>query len=144
MEGYPVAFDHQVLFRDLDALGHVNNVAFMAFMEDARMNYWKVLRQEHGLKKINFILAEVTCKYLSPAYLGETLLIGIRVRNPGNKSFYFEYLMQEKASGRLVAEGSSVQVMYDYRQQKSVELNDELRKAMTAVEGLSLAELTTK
>ena len=59
MEGYHVVFEHQVLFRDLDALVHVNNVAFTAFMEDARMNYWKVPRKEHGLKMTHFILAEL-------------------------------------------------------------------------------------
>ena len=43
MEGYQVVFEHEVLFRDLDAMGHVNNVAFVSFMEDARMKYWKAL-----------------------------------------------------------------------------------------------------
>lgn len=143
MEGYPIVFEHEVLFRDLDAMGHVNNVAFTAFMEDARMQYWKALRREAGLKKVNFILAEITCSYQSSAYLGETLLIGIRARKLGNKSFRFEYRMEEKLSGRLVAEGSSVQVMYDYERQKSAPLSDKLRKALALLEGLSLKELSS-
>jgi acyl-CoA thioester hydrolase len=141
MEGYQVIFEHEVLFRDLDAMDHVNNVAFVSFMEDARMQYWKALRTVHGVKDINFILAEITCRYLSPAYLGETLLIGIRARNLGNKSFHFEYRMEDKARGRLITEGRSVQVMYDYKEQKSTPLNDRMRDAVAALEKLEPEDL---
>ena len=142
MDGYQVVFEHELLFRDLDAMGHVNNVAFLAFMEDARMQYWKALRKDYGLKQINFILAEVTCRYLSPVYLGETLLIGIRARNLGNKSFHFEYRIEEKASGRLVTEGMSVQVMYDYKQEQSVPIHEKMRDAVASLEQLTLEELS--
>jgi len=56
-----------------------------------------------------FILAEVTCSYRSPAHLGETLLVGIRVSSVGRKSFVFQYEMRDQATGRLVADGRSVQ-----------------------------------
>ena len=144
MDGYRVVFEHELLFRDIDAMGHVNNVAFLAFMEDARMQYWKALRREYGLKKINFILAEVTCRYLSPAYLGETITIGIRARNLGNKSFHFEYRMEEKTSGRLVTEGSSVQVMYDYKQKQSKAIDTRMRDGVASLERMTLAELAAK
>lgn len=142
MEGYRVVFEHEVLFRDLDAMGHVNNVAFVAFMEDARVEYWRALRKDHGLKGINFILAEVTCTYVSPAHFGETLLIGIRARNLGNKSFHFEYRMEELTSERLVIEGKSVQVMYDYKKQKTMPLDDKMRHAVASLERVSLNELS--
>jgi len=141
MEGYRVVFEHEILFRDLDALGHVNNVAFIAFMEDARVQYWKALRRELSTKRIDFILAELTCRYHSPAQFGETLVVGIRAADLGHKSFRFEYRMADKATGRLVVEGRSVQVMYDYEGQQSVPLDDPTRKAMAAVEGLPLSRL---
>ena len=141
MEGYRVVFEHEILFRDLDALGHVNNVAFMAFMEDARLKYWKALRQGLDARRIDFIIAEVTCRYHSPAHFGETLLLGIRVAGLGNKSFRFEYRMEDKATGRLVVEGKSVQVMYDYESQRSIPLDDATRVAMAALEGVPLTRL---
>lgn len=143
MEGYQVVFEHEVLFRDLDAMRHVNNVAFVAFMEDARMQYWKAVRKVEGLKDINFILAEVTCRYQSPAHLGETICIGIRARNLGNKSFHFEYRMEDKASGRLITEGRSVQVMYDYKQQKTMPLGQKMLDAVAALEQVPLEELSS-
>ena len=143
MDGYQVVFEHEVLFRDLDAMRHVNNVAFVAFMEDARMQYWKALRKVEGLRDINFILAEITCRYLSPAHLGETIRIGIRARNLSNKSFQFEYKMEDKASGRLITEGKSVQVMYDYKQKKTMPLEQKMRDAVAALEKLPLEQLNS-
>jgi acyl-CoA thioester hydrolase len=141
MEGYRVVFEHEILFRDLDALGHVNNVAFIAFMEDARVKYWKALRRELDVRRIDFILADVTCRYHSPAHFGETLVVGIRVAGLGNKSFRFEYRIEDKATGRLLAEGKSVQVMYDYESQQSIPLDDGTRGAMAAMEEVPLARL---
>ena len=143
MEGYQVVFEHEVLFRDLDAMRHVNNVAFVAFMEDARMQYWKALRKVEGLRDINFILAEVNCTYLSPAYLGETIRIGIRARNMSNKSFHFEYRMEDKVTGRLITKGKSVQVMYDYKQQETMPLGQKMRDAVASVEKVPLEELSS-
>jgi YbgC/YbaW family acyl-CoA thioester hydrolase len=143
MEGYQVVFEHEILFRDLDAMRHVNNVAFVAFMEDARMQYWKALRKVEGLKDINFILAEVSCRYLSPAHLGETIQIGIRARNLSNKSFNFEYRMEDKASGRPITEGKSVQVMYDYKQKKTMPLEQKMRDAFASLEKVPLEELSS-
>ena len=142
MEGYQVVFEHEVRFRDIDAMRHVNNVAFVAFMEDARMEYWKALTRVQDLKGINFILAEVSCRYLSPAYLGETISIGIRARNLSNKSFQFEYKMEDKASGRPITEGVSVQVMYDYKQKKTMPLEQKMRDAVASLEKLELSDLS--
>ena len=143
MEGYQVVFEHEVRFRDLDAMRHVNNVAFVALMEDARMEYWKALTRVQDLKGINFILAEVSCRYLSPAYLGETIRIGIRASKMSTKSFQFEYRMEDKASGRLITEGSSVQVMYDYKQKKTMPLEQKMRDAVASLEQVPLEKLSS-
>ena len=143
MEGYQVVFEHEVRFRDLDAMRHVNNVAFVSLMEDARMEYWKALTRVQDLKGINFILAEVSCRYLSPAYLGETIRIGIRASKMSTKSFQFEYRMEDKASGRLITEGSSVQVMYDYKQKKTMPLEQRMRDTVAALEQRELSVLSS-
>jgi hypothetical protein len=50
--------------------------------------------------------------------------------------------MEEMASGRLVTEGRSVQVMYDYKQKESLVIDEKMRDAVAAVEQLRLAELS--
>ena len=75
--------------------------------------------------------------------MGETIIIGIRARHLGNKSFHFEYKMEDRASGRLITEGKSVQVMYDYKQKKTMPLEQKMRDAVASLEQLSLEELSS-
>ncbi len=118
----PVKVPIQVRWRDLDALGHVNNAVYLTYFELARLGYIRALLGEDA--KIDqrtllpvdfqFILAEVTCYYRSPATLRDRLVAAIWVSQVGRKSFVFEYRITDEVTGRLVAEGCSTQVWYDY------------------------------
>jgi len=61
----------------------------------------------------------VTCHYRSPATLGDQLAATIWVAQVGRKSFVFEYRINDEVSGRLVAEGCSTQVWFDYTANES-------------------------
>jgi len=136
---FPVVVPIVVRFRDLDALGHVNNAVYLTYFEMARVAYYQALVGLRSLDDFDFILAEVTCRYRSPAWLGETLLVGIRIPSMGRKSFVFEYEIRDQASGRLVAEGRSVQVMYDYQARRSKPIPDDFVAKVEALEGHPVA-----
>ncbi|MGC8782506.1 MAG: acyl-CoA thioesterase [Anaerolineae bacterium] len=118
----PVEVPVQIRWRDLDALGHVNNAVYLSYFELARLAYIQALLGEettddprtHLPADFQFILAEVTCRYRSPATLRDRLIVAIWVSQVGHKSFVFEYRIRDDRSGRLVAEGCSTQVWYDY------------------------------
>lgn len=125
----------QVRFRDMDAMGHVNNAVYLTYLEMARVGYYRNL---FGLTRpgdFPFILARVEIDFRSPVLLGEEILVGIRVSSVGNKSFHFEYEIRETETGRLVAEAKSVQVMYDYRKGATMPVPDDFRKRLEEFEG---------
>jgi acyl-CoA thioester hydrolase len=62
--------------------------------------------------------------------MGETLRISVRPARVGNTSFTFKYEIREQASGRLVAEGETVQVMYDYAKRSKKPIPDDIRKLL--------------
>ncbi len=43
MDGFPFVHRERVRFRDLDALGHVNNAVFATYLEQARIEYLREL-----------------------------------------------------------------------------------------------------
>ena len=133
-----------IRYADIDAQRHLNNVAYFAFMEHARVEYLREtgLWSGRDFESIGMIVAETSCDYRAPGFLGETVTVWTRVSHLGNKSFRFEYRMQDKASARLVCEGRSVQVMYDYQKQQSMRLDERMRKAVSELEQLQLAELS--
>lgn len=115
---YPYEISLEVAFRDIDAMGHVNNAVFFAYFETARIKYLGEIMERSGLLgtellDLPLILVEANCTYKSPALLTEMLHIGTGISRFGNKSFDMLYRVVGE-DGRLVAYGKTVQVMYDY------------------------------
>src|SRR2546429_413700 len=84
------------------------------------------------------ILAEATCTYRSPATLDEHLDVWIKATWLKRSSFAFEYRIAERSSGRLVATGHTVQVMYDYAAGRSMPIPPALRARFEEFEGRPL------
>jgi acyl-CoA thioester hydrolase len=60
----------EVIWRDLDALGHVNNAVYFSYLEYARMKYLQELGLAfRSLQEVGIILAEAACTYHSPLSL---------------------------------------------------------------------------
>jgi acyl-CoA thioester hydrolase len=137
---FPISTQVKVYFSDCDMMGHLNNARFFTFMEQARLEYAKNFSEIdfRNLKSdpvLSFILAEISCNFKSPAYLDETLIVKIRASDLKRSSFVFEYELSEEKTKRLVALGRSVQVFFNYQQQKSVEIPEGIRKKFEEIEG---------
>lgn len=135
MEGFRSVYEHRVIFRDLDALGHVNNAVYATYFETGRMEYLAALP---AVDSASLILAEITITYRSPAFLREQLLIGTRVTEVRNSSFVVEGQIEEKSTGRLVATSRAVIVHFNYTQGKSQPVPASWREAFAQCEGRPL------
>ncbi len=133
-EGYSLVVPIEVRFKDIDMMGHVNNAVYITYFENARAGYWKVLGAWAGRPESTYVLARAECDYRSPATLDDELGCHIKVTRFGRTSFAFQYLLRDEKSGRIVVEGRSVQVMYDYDQGKPRLLDDELKDRMRRFE----------
>jgi acyl-CoA thioester hydrolase len=135
MEDFRTAVDIQVRFRDTDALGHVNNAVYLEYLEVARLAYLKKVLDVSETKDFGVILARAEIDYRSPAFHHETLVVGIRVSEMGGASMKMEYRVEEKKSGRLVAEARTVMVSYDYAEAKVKRWPDDIREKVEAYDG---------
>ncbi|MBI3963123.1 MAG: acyl-CoA thioesterase [Deinococcus sp.] len=137
MEGYRFVFPVEVWFSDLDGMGHVNHVRYLSYCEQARLRYLAELGLFSGaLQDVNIIMAEASCRYVSPGFLGEHLLVGTRVTELRNSSFLMDYEIREEKRGRLVAQASTAQVFYDYQARRPVPLPDWFRAKVAQFEGI--------
>ena len=131
---YPYEISLEVAFRDIDAMGFVNNAVFFAYFETVRIKYMgEVMRSGlmgTELLDLPLILVDASCTYKSPALLTEILHIGTGISRFGTKSFDMLYRVQGE-DGRLVAYGKTVQVMYDYISRSAFSIADEVRDYVT-------------
>jgi acyl-CoA thioester hydrolase len=127
-------------FRDTDAMGHINNAVYVTYLEVARQEYWTRVCDNPDYKRVPFILAHVSIDFRSEALVSDVIVVGIRCDHVGTKSFRFRYEIWEKATERLVAEGESVQVCYDYASKSTVPMPDDLRRAVEVLEGQKFSQ----
>ena len=130
-----------VRFRDVDSLGHINNAVYFTYCEIARNAYWTKLFGTRRLAQANFIVARAEMDYRSQANEDSSLLIGIRVSSIGHTSFDFRYQIVEDGTRRLIAEGRSVQVTFDYKANKKIPLPDAVRDRILEFEGAENVEM---
>lgn len=137
----------EVRLADTDAMGHVNNAAYLTYMEIGRAAYYERVTGEpfqlgvHGAEE-GMILAEIRVTYRSQAYYGEILCVETRTERIGRSSFQMVHRLTAPASrhgpARLVAVADSVLVAYDYRAEHSIPVPPALGDAIEAFEGRRL------
>ena len=124
--------DIEVRFRDLDALGHVNNAVYFTYFEEGRKNFSKTEFQVSHPTDFAFIMAHIQCDYLRPVKLGDRVKLQMWVQNIGTKSFGFGYMLVDVADNTIVyATGESIQVCYDYSENKSIEVPIDMRERLS-------------
>jgi len=135
---YKIETKVTVRFSDTDAMGHCNNARFFSFMEEGRVAYFQKMFPDadpsNQFERFPFIIADIQCSFKSPAFCGETLIVGLGVEKFGNKSFELDYEIIDEKSERLVATGKSVLVMYDYKKETTYAIPDDLKQRFKELE----------
>jgi acyl-CoA thioester hydrolase len=104
-----------VRFKDIDALGHVNNAVIITYFEEGRKAFFLDHFDDGDPNAFNFILARMECDFLEPVRLAHTPLVKLWVSAIGQTSFGFVYkLVDSQNTSTIFARGRSVQVCYDY------------------------------
>jgi acyl-CoA thioester hydrolase len=138
MEGYRYSRTQDVVFRDLDGLGVVNNAVYLTYIETARLGYMVEVLGIRSLDEIGVIVAKVDIDFRSPAELLESLQVGARVPRVGTKSLDMDHEVRGE-DGRLVAEAATVLVSFDYERRAPVLIPDEWRERIQTYEAEAAA-----
>ena len=117
-------------YPDYDTKGHVNNAVFLTYFEMAREHAWKAIG---GDVDFPFVVAEARIAYRAEAMIGDPLEIAIWTAEVRNKAWIWRYRITNPVSGALVAEGETVQVMFDYEARKSIPVPDDLRSQLQSL-----------
>ncbi len=124
-------FSLETRYADYDTKGHVNNAVYLTYFEVARVRAW--LEAVRGSPDAPFIIAEATVRYVRPAMIGIPLDIEITTSEVRTKAWVWRYRILDARDGEVVAEGQTVQVMYDYDAHRSVEIPGDVRAGLAAV-----------
>ena len=124
-------FQLETRYADYDTKGHVNNAVYLTYFEIARARAW--LDVVGGPVDFPFVVAEATVRYASEAMIGEPLDVEISTAEVRTKAWVWRYRILDRRDERLVAEGSTVQVMFDYEARRSVAIPEDLKQKLAVV-----------
>jgi acyl-CoA thioester hydrolase len=114
------------------AMRHVNNVSFLSFFEDARIQYLTQLLGDDPTSRSGFglIFAECKINYRAPAFFDEEIRTCVRPEEVARSSVRLAFAMHAVGDGRLLAEGYGTVVCYDYAAGRSMPLPESFRAAL--------------
>src|SRR5919202_5339222 len=121
-------FRLETRYADYDTKGHVNNAVYLTYFEVARVKAW--LERVGGDPDAPFIIAEATVRYVRPAMIGTPLDIEVATSEVRTKAWVWRYRILDARNDALIAEGQTVQVMYDYASGRSAEIPSDVRAAL--------------
>lgn len=106
----------RIYYEDTDCGGVVYYANYLKYFERARTHYL----EERGIsvsdlrnKGTQFMVVHAEVDYRSPARYGDTLIIDTKLAAVGQASLTFAHVLRERASQRVVVEGSAKLVTVD-------------------------------
>jgi acyl-CoA thioester hydrolase len=119
-----------VRWRDLDALNHVNNAAYLTFLEESRMQWLQDVRGEWFNEHAVPVMAAVELHYRQPITWPAEIDVEFTCERLGNSSITIgNRIVARNAPQRVYADGSTVVVWVDPATGTSVSLPQAIRDA---------------
>jgi acyl-CoA thioester hydrolase len=132
LAAYPLVIRQQIAWGDMDAFGHVNNVQYYRYIENARIAYFRHLNLEQT--EIHTVIASSSCRYLSAVVYPDTLAIGVRVEELRSSAFRMSYALYSEQQQNIVAQAETVVVCVNAKTQQKSLMSDQIKQAFIAFE----------
>jgi len=119
----------QVRFADLDALGHVNNLAVGVYFENVRVALYTQLFPDWPRLKQVFVLAHLEIDYLHELHYPAALDVGLRLQGFGETSMRMVAAVFRQNTPAAISQ--SVSVYIDDTTRRPVPIPPDLKQKVT-------------
>ncbi len=133
---FPIVIEHPVSWGDMDANGHVNNVWFFRYIENARVAYYKKIGKFEYEKEtgVTLVIASISCKLLAPLFYPDTVIVGARVPTVSGEGANMINRVVSSEQRRIVAEAETAIVSFNGSQAKKTTFPEPLKRNIEKLE----------
>lgn len=115
---------------DIDALGHVNNLALLRYVQAARVHYFESVGLMVGAGQAEGpILAHIACQFRMPLFYPDTVEVHTHAKHLGTTSLVLAHSLYNK-KGDCVAQVEDVLGYFAYAQNEKRPWPQHLREAI--------------
>ena len=97
----------------IDEYGHVNNVIYVQWMQDAAIRHGESLPEYKQPENTGWFVREHRIEYLSPAYLGDEIEVRTWASEMRRVRAQRKYEFVRKADGKIIAKGETQWIFVD-------------------------------
>ena len=129
IEHYPLIIEQTVAWGDMDAYGHVNNVIYFRYMENARVEFYRRIGKYEFEERtgITLVVKSTSCRYVSTLACPDRIAIGALVTEMSDEQILMQYLVVNRGSGQVAALGEAAIVALKAADGARVPFPQELR-----------------
>jgi acyl-CoA thioester hydrolase len=133
---YPVQLELRIDWSELDLFGHVNNVAFLKYIQASRVNYWETigLTKLYEQSKTGPMLVSTACQFKKQLHYPGNIVIRARFDFIKNSSFGIHHQILNHEN-ETAAEAQDVIMMYDFIKKEKVTFPSTFRDAVEKLQG---------
>ena len=114
-------------YADLDTYAHVNNKAFLTFLEDARIYYIKdVMDFMPSDFDYQAVVGRIDISYLAPLFLYDEVWVYTRCSRIGSKSYDLESYVVKIIDNKEIISAKAVVTMVSYNLKKGTTKSNDL------------------
>ena len=138
-DAYRHQFTETVRFGDLDAMGHLNNLALLRLLETGRVDYMVDLELA-AHNELTFVLASLQVDFLAQGFYREELACGSRMCRLGHTSLSFEQEIWRTTDSVTLGHARSVMVTIGDDAATPIPVPEEWRRRIHAWEPQAVEE----
>ena len=124
---------------DIDPLGHVNNVVYLRWVQDAAIAHWQAAASAEDQEALLWVVVRHEIDYKRPAFLDDEILARTWVGTATQRAFDRHTELLRRKDMRVLAQVRTVWCPIDAKTGKPTDVSDEVR-ARFSVEPLEVAE----
>ncbi len=109
LEHYSLVVEQAVTWGDMDAHGHVNNVVYFRYMENARVEFYRRIGKYEFERRtgVTLVVKSTGCRFVAPLSWPDRISVGARVAQMSDERILMQYLVVNADSNQVAALGEA-------------------------------------
>lgn len=121
------SYDQEVLPEHIDELGHVNNVVYVQWIQDAAVQHWNHVAPDQIKKDYVWVIVRHEIDYKRPALAGDILHIETQVLGAERVSSLRQVKIFRKEGMKLLAEAKTTWCIIDLSTNRPASIPEEIK-----------------
>ena len=113
---------------DIDDLGHVNNIVYLRWMQDAATAHWRAGAPSDAVDAVAWVVRRHEIDYRHPAMPGDRIVVRTWIGAAEGLTFERLTAILRASDRRVLAEGRTLWIPVDARSGRPTRVSEEVRR----------------